>query len=72
MEKDEPPTFETVCRVDEIPEGEARMFAVAETMISIGSARSCRKGTRRCGIAMVACRGKKPILTISQQVEHQS
>lgn len=34
MENDSPP-FQTVCRVHHIPEGEARMFAVAETRIGV-------------------------------------
>jgi hypothetical protein len=29
------PNFQTVCRIGDIPEGEARMFAVAETMIGV-------------------------------------
>ena len=35
MKDDDSPEFQAVCRVDEIPEGEARMFAVAETMIGV-------------------------------------
>ena len=34
MEEDSP-TFQTVCHVDDIPEGEARMFAIAETMVGV-------------------------------------
>ena len=27
--------FQTVCRVDDIPDGEARLFAVGETMVGV-------------------------------------
>ena len=29
------PSFQTVCRIEDIPVGEARLFAVAETMIGV-------------------------------------
>ena len=35
MGKNELSAFQTVCRVDDIPKGEARTFAVAKTMISM-------------------------------------
>ena len=35
MNNDDSAVFETICRIEEIPEGEARMFSVAETVIAV-------------------------------------
>ena len=35
MKNEDSPNFHTICRVGDVPEGEGRMFAVAETMIGL-------------------------------------
>src|ERR1051325_5671538 len=35
MKNSDTPNFQPVCRVSEVPEGEGRMFVVAETMIGV-------------------------------------
>ena len=35
MNNDDSTAFAAICRIEDIPEGEARMFSVAETMIAV-------------------------------------